>query len=156
GGAGQRGRRDRAGDRDRHLEVDGGPLRLAHAALAAGDGGDHAAGRVCGRGGRLLSGAARLAARSDRRPAFRIACGEVSPLSEIAAVFLRLGFTAFGGPAAHVALMERELVDRRGWLTRDELVELYGAASLLPGPNSTELAIHIGYRRGGPAGLVLA
>ena len=66
----------------------------------------------------------------------------MSPLSEIAAVFLRLGFTAFGGPAAHVALMERELVDRRGWLTRDELVELYGAASLLPGPNSTELAIH--------------
>ena len=65
-------------------------------------------------------------------------------------MFLRLGFTAFGGPAAHVALMERELVDRRGWLTRDELVELYGAASLLPGPNSTELAIHIGYRRGYP------
>src|SRR4051812_31322811 len=79
-----------------------------------------------------------------------------SGLAEIAAVFLRLGLTAFGGPAAHVALMDREVVEKRGWVTREELVELYGAASLLPGPNSTELAIHIGYRRGGPAGLVLA
>jgi chromate transporter len=80
----------------------------------------------------------------------------VSAVSEIAAAFLRLGLTAFGGPAAHVALMERELVDKRGWLTRDELVELYGAASLIPGPNSTELAIHIGYKRAGFPGLVVA
>jgi len=80
----------------------------------------------------------------------------VSSLREIASAFLRLGFTAFGGPAAHVALMERELVDKRRWLTREELVELYGAASLIPGPNSTELAIHIGYRRAGAAGLLVA
>ena len=73
-------------------------------------------------------------------------------LGEIAAVFLRLGLTAFGGPAAHVALMERKLVDERRWLTREELVELWGAASLIPGPNSTELAIHIGYRRAGIPG----
>ncbi|HET9753830.1 MAG TPA: chromate efflux transporter [Myxococcales bacterium] len=77
-------------------------------------------------------------------------------LGEIAAVFLRLGLTAFGGPAAHVALMDREVVEKRRWVTREELVELYGAASLMPGPNSTELAIHLGYRRGGAAGLVLA
>ncbi|HUJ24388.1 MAG TPA: chromate efflux transporter [Myxococcales bacterium] len=80
----------------------------------------------------------------------------MTPLREIAAAFLRLGLTAFGGPAAHVAMMERQLVDRRGWLTREELVELYGAASLIPGPNSTELAIHIGYRRGGFPGLLIA
>jgi len=80
----------------------------------------------------------------------------VSPLSEIAAAFLRLGLTAFGGPAAHIALMERELVDRRGWLTREELVELYGAASLIPGPNSTEVAIHVGFKRAGLPGLVVA
>ena len=80
----------------------------------------------------------------------------MSPLGEIAAVFLRLGCTAFGGPAAHVALMEREVCEKRKWVTREELVELYGAASLIPGPNSTELAIHLGYRRGGVAGLLLA
>jgi chromate transporter len=80
----------------------------------------------------------------------------VARLREIAAVFLRLGLTAFGGPAAHVALMERKLVDERRWLTREELVELWGAASLIPGPNSTELAIHIGYRRAGISGLIVA
>src|SRR5690348_3197912 len=52
--------------------------------------------------------------------------------------------------------MEREVVEKRGWVSREELVELYGAASLMPGPNSTELAIHLGYRRGGALGLVLA
>lgn len=80
----------------------------------------------------------------------------MSALPEIAAAFLRLGLTAFGGPAAHVALMERELVEKRRWLTREELIELYGAASLIPGPNSTELAIHLGYRRGGLPGLIVA
>jgi chromate transporter len=80
----------------------------------------------------------------------------VGGVSEIATAFLRLGLTSFGGPAAHVALMERELVDKRKWLTREELVELYGAASLIPGPNSTELAIHIGYRRAGFPGLAVA
>ncbi|MDX9735784.1 MAG: chromate transporter, partial [Thermoanaerobaculia bacterium] len=61
-------------------------------------------------------------------------------LGEIAAVFLRLGTTAFGGPAAHVAMMRDEVVRRRGWLTDAELLDLLSAANLIPGPNSTELA----------------
>ncbi len=77
-------------------------------------------------------------------------------LLEVAAVFGRLGATAFGGPAAHVALMEDELVRRRGWVTRERFLDLLGAANLIPGPNSTELAIHLGYVRAGWAGLVVA
>jgi chromate transporter len=77
-------------------------------------------------------------------------------LRELAWLFLRLGATAFGGPAAHIAMMEEEVVRRRAWLTRDELVDLIGAANLIPGPNSTEVAIHIGHRRAGGAGLVVA
>ena len=80
----------------------------------------------------------------------------VKQLGELARVFLRLGTISFGGPAAHVAMMEDEVVRRRGWLTRDELMDLYGAANLIPGPNSTELAIHIGHRRGGWPGLLVA
>jgi len=75
---------------------------------------------------------------------------------EVAAVFLRLGLTAFGGPAAHIAAMEDELVTRRRWLNRDAFVDLVGATNLIPGPNSTELAIHLGYLRGGWTGLLLA
>jgi chromate transporter len=77
-------------------------------------------------------------------------------LVELARVFLRLGATAFGGPAAHVALMEDELVARRAWLTRAEFLDLVGATNLIPGPNSTELAIHIGRLRAGWAGLAVA
>lgn len=77
-------------------------------------------------------------------------------LGEVAGVFLRLGATAFGGPAAHVALMRRELVDRRGWETEQTFVDLVGLTSLLPGPNSTELAIELGRRRAGRLGLVVA
>ncbi len=77
-------------------------------------------------------------------------------MTEIALVFLRLGFTAFGGPAAHIAMMEAECVGRRGWLTREEFLDLVGAAQLIPGPSSTELAIYIGYRRAGWRGLLLA
>ncbi|WP_338863699.1 chromate efflux transporter [Myxococcus stipitatus] len=77
-------------------------------------------------------------------------------LRELALLFLRLGATAFGGPAAHIAMMEDEVVRRRRWLTRDEFVDLLGAANLIPGPNSTELAIHIGHRRAGWPGLVVA
>ncbi|WP_164015886.1 chromate efflux transporter [Pyxidicoccus trucidator] len=77
-------------------------------------------------------------------------------LKELALLFLRLGTTAFGGPAAHIAMMEDEVVRRRRWLTRDEFVDLLSAANLIPGPNSTELAIHIGHRRGGWPGLVVA
>lgn len=77
-------------------------------------------------------------------------------LREIAALFLQLGTTGFGGPAAHIALMEDEVVRRRGWLTRGQFLDYLGATSLIPGPNSTELAIHIGHARGGWPGLVLA
>lgn len=77
-------------------------------------------------------------------------------LAELAGLFLRLGSTAFGGPAAHIALFEDEVVRRRRWLEREEFLDLLGAVNLIPGPNSTELAIHIGHRRGGWPGLVVA
>lgn len=77
-------------------------------------------------------------------------------LAELARFFLRLGATSFGGPAAHVALMEEELVRRRGWLEQAEFLDLLGAANLVPGPNSTELAIHVGAKRAGFAGLLVA
>lgn len=77
-------------------------------------------------------------------------------LAELARVFLKLGTVAFGGPAAHVAMMEEEVVRRRGWLTREEFLDYLGATNLIPGPNSTELAIHIGHVRAGWPGLLVA
>lgn len=77
-------------------------------------------------------------------------------LRELARVFLRLGTIGFGGPAAHIALMEDEVVRRRGWLTREEFLDYVGATNLIPGPNSTELAITIGHRRAGWPGLIVA
>ncbi len=77
-------------------------------------------------------------------------------LRELALLFLRLGTTAFGGPAAHIALMEDEVVRRRAWLSREEFLDLLGATHLIPGPNSTELAIHLGHRRAGWPGLLVA
>src|SRR5687768_15498991 len=77
-------------------------------------------------------------------------------LREVALLFTRLGFTAFGGPAAHVALMEDEVVRRRGWLDRQHFLDLVAAINFVPGPNSTELAIHLGLIRAGRAGLVVA
>ena len=71
-------------------------------------------------------------------------------------MFLRLGFTAFGGPAAHIALMEDEVVRRRNWLDRQEFLDLVSALNFVPGPNSTELAIHLGWIRAGFGGLVVA
>jgi chromate transporter len=82
--------------------------------------------------------------------------GRKASLRSVAWFFLRLGTTAFGGPAAHIALMEEEVVRRRGWLTHAEFLDLLGAANLLPGPSSTELAIYIGQRVAGWAGLILA
>ena len=79
-----------------------------------------------------------------------------APLAELATLFLRLGVTAFGGPAAHIAMMRDEVVDRRKWLTDGEFLDLLAATNLIPGPNSTEMAIHLGYRRAGLAGLALA
>jgi len=81
---------------------------------------------------------------------------EQPSLWELALVFLRLGIIAFGGPAAHIALIEEEVVQRRQWLSREKLLDLLGITHLLPGPNSTELAIHIGYERAGLRGLVVA
>ena len=78
----------------------------------------------------------------------------MSPLAEVAGLFLRLGFTAFGGPAAHIGIMHDEVVVKRKWLTDDEFLDLLGATNLIPGPNSTEMAIHIGFRRAGWPGLI--
>jgi chromate transporter len=79
-----------------------------------------------------------------------------SKLAEIAALFARLGFTAFGGPPAHVAMMEEQVVARRRWLDRQHFLDLLGAVNFIPGPSSTELAIQLGYVRAGFAGLVVA
>jgi chromate transporter len=77
-------------------------------------------------------------------------------LGELARFFLRLGTTAFGGPAAHIAMMEDELVRRRKWLSREKFLDLLGASNLIPGPSSSELAIHIGYLLCGWRGLLVA
>jgi chromate transporter len=77
-------------------------------------------------------------------------------LWEIAVSFLRLGTIAFGGPAAHIAMMEEEFVRRRGWISHEEFLDMLGATNLIPGPNSTEMAIHIGHQRAGWKGLVVA
>ena len=77
-------------------------------------------------------------------------------LRALATLFLRLGVIAFGGPAAHIAMMRDEVVDRRRWLTDREFLDLVAATNLIPGPNSTEMAIHLGYRHGGIPGLLVA
>jgi chromate transporter len=79
-----------------------------------------------------------------------------SEIKEIAKLFLKLGLTAFGGPAAHIAMMQEEVVQKRKWLTEQHFLDLIGATNLIPGPNSTEMAIHIGHERGGWKGLVVA
>ena len=80
----------------------------------------------------------------------------MSRLGEVARLFAKLGFTAFGGPAAHLALMENETVRRRGWLDRQHFLDMVAAINFIPGPNSTQLAIHLGYLRAGFPGLVVA
>ena len=77
-------------------------------------------------------------------------------LGELALLFLRLGLTAFGGPAAHIAMLRDEVVNRRKWMDDQHFLDLVGATNLIPGPNSTEMAIHTGYLRGGFAGLIVA
>lgn len=81
---------------------------------------------------------------------------EPTSLRELALLFFRLGATAFGGPAAHIAMMQDEVVRRRRWLSDQRFLDLLGATNVIPGPASTELAIHIGYERRGWAGLVVA
>jgi chromate transporter len=77
-------------------------------------------------------------------------------LFELARLYLKLGAVAFGGPPAHIAMMEDEVVSRRGWLTREQFLDFLGATNLIPGPNSTEMAIHVGRVRAGWPGLLVA
>src|SRR4030042_5579357 len=76
-------------------------------------------------------------------------------LAEVAGLFLKLGLTAFGGPAAHVAMMHEEVVERRKWVDDQQFLDLLGATNLIPGPNSTEMVIHLSYLRAGWPGLVI-
>ncbi|MEY2966009.1 MAG: hypothetical protein RLY50_59, partial [Actinomycetota bacterium] len=80
----------------------------------------------------------------------------MSSLADLARVFLRLGVTGFGGPAAHIAMMREEFVERRGDFDDNDFASMIGAVNLVPGPNSTELAMHIGQRRAGGKGLAIA
>ena len=77
-------------------------------------------------------------------------------LKQIALSFLRLGTTAFGGPAAHIAMMEEEFVRRRGRVSHEDFLDMLGASNLVRGPSSTEMVIHIGHQRAGWRGLVVA
>lgn len=77
-------------------------------------------------------------------------------LKEIAALFLKLGTIAFGGPAAHIAMMEEEVVNKRRWMDRQHFLDLVGATNLIPGPNSTEMTMHCGHERAGIPGLFVA
>lgn len=77
-------------------------------------------------------------------------------LLELAGLFLKLGVTSFGGPAGHIALMENEAVHKRRWLSHDYFLDLLAATNLVPGPNATEMAIHIGYVRAGWPGLLVS
>lgn len=79
-----------------------------------------------------------------------------SKLSEVFGVFFRLGCFAFGGPAAHIAMMEREIIEDRKWMSPQEFLDLVGATNLIPGPNSTEMTMHCGYKRAGLPGLFTA
>jgi len=80
----------------------------------------------------------------------------MSALRDVAAVFLRLGILGFGGPAAHIAMMKQEVVDKRHWLTEAKFIDLVGATNLIPGPNSTEMAMHVGLHQAGIRGLLVA
>ena len=77
-------------------------------------------------------------------------------LREIASVFFRMGAVAFGGPAAHIAMMESEIITKRKWMDRQHFLDLMGATNLIPGPNSTEMTMHCGHERGGTVGLFVA
>ena len=79
-----------------------------------------------------------------------------SSLKELIAVFLRIGVTSFGSPTAHIAMMEHEVVRKRGWITEEHFLEMLAATHLVPGPNATEMAMHIGYVQAGYLGLIVA
>jgi chromate transporter len=93
---------------------------------------------------------------TDPRERQPVDAAPATSLAELALLFVRLGATAFGGPAAHIAMMRDEVVRRRGWLTDERFLDLLSATNLIPGPNSTEMAIHIGWVRRRWAGLVVA
>ena len=78
---------------------------------------------------------------------------EKNRLSEVAKVFFKLGCFALGGPAAHIAMMEEEVVNKRKWMNRQHYLDLIGATNLIPGPNSTEMTMHCGHERAGFKGL---
>ncbi len=95
---------------------------------------------------------------TDRTPAEEAEVSQQgrTPPAELVLLFLRLGFTAFGGPAAHIAMMRQEVVERRKWMSDERFVDLIGVTNMIPGPSSTELAIYLGYLRAGWLGLLLA
>jgi len=82
--------------------------------------------------------------------------GNIARLRELSTLFLKVGAISFGGPAAHVALIEAEVVRKRQWLTQQQFLDMLGAANLIPGPTSTEMAINVGFVRAGWAGLCVA
>ncbi|MBI2279396.1 MAG: chromate transporter, partial [Bacteroidetes bacterium] len=77
-------------------------------------------------------------------------------IKEVASVFFKLGCFAFGGPAAHISMMEQEVVEKRKWMTKEHFLDLIGVTNLIPGPNSTEMTMHCGHERAGKAGLFVA
>jgi chromate transporter len=81
---------------------------------------------------------------------------EKSSLSDVAILFLKLGVIGFGGPAVHIAMMQREVVRKRAWISEEHFLDLVSATNLIPGPNSTEMTMHIGYERAGYKGLIVA
>ena len=81
---------------------------------------------------------------------------KTNSLKEIARVFFKLGSIAFGGPAAHIAMMDDEIVKKRQWISQQHFLDLIGATNLIPGPNSTEMTMHCGYERGGWKGMLIA
>jgi chromate transporter len=133
---------------------------ILHASLGLGEGvrpryhaaGLLAAGSRAGQRHAVWEAAESMAAAGDIAPSPPPAHGA---LGEVAGLFLKLGCIAFGGPAAHIALMRDEVVRRRRWLTDQQFLDLLGAANMIPGPSSTEMAIFLGYRRAGWPGLVL-
>lgn len=95
-----------------------------------------------------------LATIRDSEP--KVSNARPTSLAELSRLFLKLGMVAFGGPPAHIAMMEDEVVSRRQWLTREQFLDFLGATNLIPGPNSTEMAIHVGRVRAGLPGLLVA
>lgn len=91
-----------------------------------------------------------------RPSAAKAMAGRRPSLAELATVFFRIGVLGFGGPAAHIAMMEDEVVNRRQWISRQEFLDLVGATNLIPGPNSTEMAIHLGLRLAGWTGMLVS